>query len=334
MTRPKRWLPGPCRCRCNVELPAALQGKDAAVDGEIIAMDDGGRPSFGRLQDRLGGATSDVASRVARTPVHLMLFDILDIQGETATDRSYLERRELLESLVVETRRVHVPPSYQTDLDSALAISKQNGHEGVVAKRPESPYRSGSRSDSWRKIKHEQFQEVVLVGWAEGAAGGLGSLVVAVPADGGGLRYAGRVGPGFSEAERARLHEALLPLSRTSPAVAHIPRPAGAPVSWVEPSLVGEVRFSEWTSGAACATRPGAGCVGIRLPQRSVRPRRPSRPSGNHGLQRLRTQSFEQAGEAAGHLHLADTQFAFDLALRHALIEAEPNEGLVLLIEP
>lgn len=229
------------------ELPDALQGKDAVVDGEIIAMDALGRPSFGRLQDRLGVEVSDVPSRAARTPVHLMLFDVLDIQGERTTDRPYRERRALLETLVTETGHVHVPPWYDTDLDTALAISKKNGLEGVVAKRPESPYRSGSRSTSWRKVKHEQVQEVVLIGWVAGAGDGLSSLVVAVPTDGGMLRYAGRVGTGFTDGERRALHEALIPLSRQTAALAGIPREARARVSWAEPSLVGEVRFSEWT---------------------------------------------------------------------------------------
>jgi bifunctional non-homologous end joining protein LigD len=230
------------------ELPSALRGTDAILDGEIIAMDAGGRPSFERLQDRLGVAGArEVASRVSRTPAHLMLFDVLEIRGERVVDRPYLERRELLETLVTETPRVHVPPSYTTDLENALAISREHGLEGVVAKRPESPYLSGARTPSWRKVKHEQSQEVLVAGWVDGAAGGLGSLVVAVPEAGGGLRYAGRVGTGFSDQERAALEHALHPLSRPAAALTDAPREAGSPIHWVTPTLVGEVRFAEWT---------------------------------------------------------------------------------------
>lgn len=229
------------------QLPGALGGRDGVVDGEIVAMDARGRPSFQQLQDRLGVAALDAATRARRTPVHLMLFDVLAVDRRLTVDLAYRERRALLESLVVETSRVHVPPSYDTDLDDALAISERHGLEGVVAKRPESRYLSGRRASSWRKVKHERAQEVVVAGWIDGKAGGLGSLVLAVPTTEGGLRYAGKVGTGFSERDRASLHDALTPLRRRTAAIPDMPRTATDVVHWVEPSLVGEVRFSEWT---------------------------------------------------------------------------------------
>jgi bifunctional non-homologous end joining protein LigD len=230
------------------QLPSTLQGVDAVVDGEIIAMDARGRPSFERLQDRLGVASSDVRSRLARTPVHLMLFDVLKIDDRSTVERPYVERRQLLDSLVAESDLIHVPPTYETDVETALALSKQHGLEGVVAKQTQSPYRSGVRSPAWCKVKHQRHQEVVVVAWVAAAAGGLGSLVLGVPTDGGALRYAGRVGTGFTESERALLAELLAPLARTTAVLSDVPRRAGAPINWVEPSLVGEVRFSEWTN--------------------------------------------------------------------------------------
>jgi bifunctional non-homologous end joining protein LigD len=229
------------------ELPLALSGREAILDGEIVAMDSRGRPSFQRLQDRLGVALSEVASRATRTPVHLMLFDVLDVAGTEAVKKPYRERRELLESIVAETTSVHVPPSYVTDLDSALGISQENSLEGVVAKRPESPYQAGARSRSWCKVKHERSQEVVLVAWVEDVHGDLGSLVLAVPDAHRQLRYAGRVGTGLSQVRRVALREVLGPLARPTPALSDIPRRAGEEVHWVKPALVGEVRFSEWT---------------------------------------------------------------------------------------
>jgi len=231
----------------TADLPASLRGEAAVVDGEIIALDARGRPSFERLQERLGVSTP-TNSLVARTPSHLMLFDVLAARGETTTDRPYRDRRELLESMVVETPRIHVPPSYETDLDTALSISRENGLEGVVAKRVDSLYCAGMRSAMWLKVKHTLHQEVIVVGWVESTAGDLASLVVAVPSADAGLRYAGRVGTGFAARERSELLTALRPLTRASASVPDAPDEPGLRVHWVEPSLVGEVRLTEWTT--------------------------------------------------------------------------------------
>jgi bifunctional non-homologous end joining protein LigD len=232
----------------TAELPSALQGVDGVVDGEIVAMDTRGRPSFERLQGRLGVTTSHVATRRGHTPVHLMLFDMLDNKGKSLVDLPYVDRRALLESIVVETALIHVPPTYGTDVVSAMAFSKEHGLEGVVAKLPQSPYRPGIRSPSWCKVKHQRFQEVVVVAWVDATSGGLGSLVVAVPRGDGTLRYAGRVGTGFTDPERRALEDTFTPLARATAVLDDLPRDARAQVHWVEPTLVGEVRFSEWTS--------------------------------------------------------------------------------------
>lgn len=124
--------------------------------------------------------------------------------------------------------------------------------EGIVAKRADSQYLPGKRSRTWFKIKNFRTREVVVIGWRPGAGrreGSLGSLLVAVPAERGGLRYAGKVGTGFSDAVLDQLMTALEPLRRnTSAAVDAVPREDGLDAVWVEPTLVGEVRFGEWTN--------------------------------------------------------------------------------------
>jgi bifunctional non-homologous end joining protein LigD len=144
-----------------------------------------------------------------------------------------------------------VPPAFDGDVDSALAASQTAGLEGVVAKRRASRYRPGRRSSDWVKAKHERYQEVVVVGWEEGEGwrtGGIGALVLAVPGVDGGLRYAGQVGTGFSGAALADLAERLRPLERaTAPLAGPLAARDAAGVHWVEPLLVGEVRFGDWT---------------------------------------------------------------------------------------
>ncbi len=131
-----------------------------------------------------------------------------------------------------------------------LEAASDAGLEGIVAKRLDSPYRPGARDPSWRKVKNFRTQSVVVGGWAAGQGhleGDLGALLLGIPAAGG-LDYVGRVGTGFSERERSLLRRRLSALARgTSPFAGVVPRSEAAGVTWVEPQLVGEVRFTEWT---------------------------------------------------------------------------------------
>ena len=229
----------------------ALGGVDALLDGELVALDDGGVPSFERLQPRMQahGRTA-VEKGMAAQPVVLMLFDVLWLAGHSTCDLPYRERRELLERLALADRSWQTPPTTYGGGDAVLATSRALGLEGVVAKRVDSPYRPGRRADSWRKVKTTLGQELVVGGWLPGAGrleGQLGSLLVGYHDDAGDLTFAGRVGSGIDATARERLQRALAPLRRaTSPFVVTPKLPA--PV-WVEPELVVEVAFHEWTSG-------------------------------------------------------------------------------------
>lgn len=224
---------------------------DAVLDGEIVALDARGRPDFGLLQTR-GGLTRprEIEAAARATPVHLMLFDLLTLDGTDAAARPYDERRAALEQLATENERVHVPSVFDGDLEEAMSTSLALGLEGVVAKRRDSAYRPGVRSGDWVKLTHHRVQEVVVVGWRDGEGGlrgSVGSLLTAVPGDDG-LVYSGRVGTGFSDRERRGLVDRLAEHATDEPAVA-VPPAESRGVHWVEPVLVGEVKYRERTSG-------------------------------------------------------------------------------------
>ena len=226
---------------------------DAAVlDGEIVALDAHGAPSFGLLQPRINlTRAADIAAAARQTPVQLVLFDVLSLNGQSLIDRAYEERRLLLEALQPPAgSRVQVPPGFEGDLASALDASEALRLEGVMAKKRGSSYEPGRRSNSWRKIKHRRTQSVVVVGWRSGQGsreGTVGALLVAVP-EAGRLTYAGRVGTGFTDAGLAEAHRRLTPLALPDPPLPGVPPVDARDAHWVAPVLVGEVFYAERTT--------------------------------------------------------------------------------------
>ncbi len=221
------------------------------VDGEIVALDARGRPSFGRLQQRANIAKpGDVAAARRRVAVDLMVFDVLETGGRSLAKCPYDERREVLgEVLAAAHAPIHVPPAFDGDLDAAMDTSRRLGLEGVVAKRRDGTYSSGRRSALWLKLKHAQSQEVVVVGWRPGHGDRshlMGSLLLAVPDDGR-LVYVGRVGSGFTDADRRDLVTDLGRIERSSPAAVGVPRADASDARWVSPRRVAEVVYADWT---------------------------------------------------------------------------------------
>lgn len=210
---------------------------DTVLDGEIVALDPKGRPSFELLQGH-------------HTTVRYYVFDALRLGGEDVTRLPYDERRERLRAAVRENDLVTVPVDAGPDLKKALAMSLKLGLEGVMAKRRDSPYREGRRSRDWIKLKHTRTQEVVIGGWRPGKgarADTVGSLLVGTNVDGE-LRYAGRVGTGFSDAELKKLRTRLDRLARQTSPLEGVPREDARDAHWVTPTLVGEVVYAELTS--------------------------------------------------------------------------------------
>ena len=235
------------------ELGQRLFGERAVLDGEIVAINKAGRPDFGLLQPRMHlTKRRDIDAAAARTPVHLMLFDLLWLDGKSLMDLPYTQRREILESAVEqegEDGHVQVPPALEMGMDEAVEASKELGLEGVMAKRLTGTYSAGRRSRSWIKLKNSFTQEVVIVGWRPGKgnrASKIGSLLVAVP-DGHDLAYIGRVGSGLSEKDLALVGGRLKKLARKTPPLEGVPAADASDAQWVRPVLVGEVTYSERT---------------------------------------------------------------------------------------
>jgi len=231
------------------DLAETLAGHDAILDGEIVATDGDGRPNFGLLQHRIADAGG--ASRARRIPVTYLVFDLLYLDGTWLLDESWDVRRAALEGLALRGPHVAVPPAFRdTDGRTVLAAGRAQHLEGVVAKHRSAPYRPGARSQDWVKITVSRTQEVVVGGWTDGRGalrGSLGALLVGVPgADG--LDYAGKVGTGFDDAARRQILDVLRTLQRpTGPFSARLPAEV-RDAHFCAPVLVGEVRFTEWTS--------------------------------------------------------------------------------------
>ena len=230
-----------------------LPGRSAVLDGEVVAFDDRGLPSFQRLQHRMHQDRPD-ARLVRRYPVHYVAFDLPYLDGHRLYDLPYRDRRSLLDDLELAAGPIEAPPYLPGEdaeqVGELLDYTREQGLEGLIAKRLDSPYRPGRRVDFWRKIKNFRTQDVVIGGWKAGQGrreGGVGSLLLGVYDDDG-LRYIGHVGTGFTDTALDDLHKMLAPLERrTSPYADEVPREYARRAHWVEPWLAGEVAFSRWT---------------------------------------------------------------------------------------
>jgi bifunctional non-homologous end joining protein LigD len=220
-------------------LAADLADHHVILDGEAVALDESGVPSFGEMQNR-----------ARSTRVEYWAFDILHLDGRSLLRAKYSDRRRLLEALA-EAGSLIVPDQLPGDGPEALEYARNQRWEGVVAKKRDSTYQPGRRSSSWIKDKIWNTQEVVIGGWRQGEGGrssGIGALMLGIPADGG-LQFVGRVGTGFTEKELTKLKGMLKPLETDeSPFNTRLSNPDAKGVTLVRPELVGEVRYSERTS--------------------------------------------------------------------------------------
>ncbi|AFM19005.1 DNA ligase D/DNA polymerase LigD [Mycolicibacterium chubuense NBB4] len=219
-------------------IAADLADHHVILDGEAVALDESGVPSFREMQNR-----------ARSTRVEFWAFDILYLDGRSLMRAKYTDRRRVLETLA-EGGGLIVPAAIEGDGPQALAYAEKKRWEGVVAKKKDSTYQAGRRSSSWIKDKLWNTQEVVIGGWRQGNGGrtsGIGALMLGIPGEGG-LQFVGRVGTGFTEKELASLKETLTPLrSDESPFSARLPTQDAKGVTFVRPELVGEVRYSERT---------------------------------------------------------------------------------------
>jgi len=223
------------------EIAKAVKTPDCVLDGEVCALDEQGRSSFSAMQQGKPG-----------TPLVYYVFDLLELEGEPLVDLPLLERHKRLEQLL-DRRNKTVRLSEAFDDGKALfEAAKQQNLEGIMAKRADSRYAVGRRTRDWLKVKTHGRQEFIIAGYTKGQgrrAGTLGSLVLAVRR-GPELEYAGNVGTGFTGEEIEKLLKKLRPLERKTPPfkeVPKMPKVRKGDVVWVEPKLVAEVEFAEWT---------------------------------------------------------------------------------------
>ena len=223
----------------------------AVLDGEVVAFDDDGRASFGRLQQRFGvTAPREVAVRSREVPALYVVFDLLHLGGADSYTLPFHQRRALLESLVDEGPTWRITPSGQGDGEAWLAAAPVQRLEGVMAKRLDGIYEPGRRSASWRKVKLRHEQEFVVCGWTAGSgrrADALGALVLGCH-DADGLRWVGNVGTGFTDADLRWWRDELLATERPEPPFPRPPGPALRLARWCEPRQVVQVAYTEWTT--------------------------------------------------------------------------------------
>jgi bifunctional non-homologous end joining protein LigD len=217
----------------------AVKSPNAVVDGEVCRIDPTGRTSFSELQQGSG-------------PLVYYAFDLLELDGEPLVELPLHERKARLAKLLDgRVKSVALSEGFD-DGDALFQVAEEQHLEGVIAKRVDSTYKVGRRTRDWLKIKTENVDEFVVTGYTRGSgrrAGTFGSLVLAVN-EGNELRYVGNVGTGFDDAEIRKLLRLLKPLHRDTspfPVVPKMPRVRKGDVQWVEPRLVAQVRYGEWT---------------------------------------------------------------------------------------
>ncbi len=231
------------------ELATALAAQDCAdfiVDGEVVAFS-GSSTSFSKLQQRLG-VRSPGAGLLAAVPVYFYLFDVLWANGEDVRELPLRERKHLLRRLLTFSEPIRYATHRTQNGEEYYAHACASGWEGLVVKRADAPYRAG-RSRDWLKFKCQAGQEFVIGGYTDpkGTRAGFGALLLGYYDPDGRLAYAGKVGTGFDDATLSSLANTLSGLQQRQPPFDRgtLPRTG---VHWVEPALVGQVAFSEWTT--------------------------------------------------------------------------------------
>jgi bifunctional non-homologous end joining protein LigD len=223
-----------------------LGSRACLLDGVLVALDAHGRPSPTALRERRGASGARLRRVVTAHPVTYLVGDLLHLDGRDATPLPYRQRRELLNDLLPEGDNWHLSPVI-TGGEAALTASRDLGLRGVIAKRRDSPYRPGHRSEDWRAIDNRPVQQVHIGGWLPDETADLpGALLVGIETDDG-LAYAGTVRTGLTAAAKAELAERLPRLARKTPPFRKDSMPDVDGAHWVRPSLTGRVSHVDWT---------------------------------------------------------------------------------------
>ena len=232
---------------------------NAVLDGEIVAFDPDGKNSFEALQQRMNLTGEREIARIAKQiPVSLVVFDLLWLDGHETTGLKLEERRELLRLIVEQDHRLQLTTHVEGEGLAFTQGARKLGLEGVVAKRRGSKYTPGRRADTWRKIKLVSKQDCAILGWTPGQggrAGTFGALLVGV-IDGGGWKWVGQVGSGFTDNALKTLLESLEPFRRDAPPIDDPDLAALKGVTYVELELVCQVEYLEVTKSTGKMRAP------------------------------------------------------------------------------
>ena len=228
---------------------AGIRASQAIVDGELVVLDAAGRPSFERMQQRIGVSRDvDVRRVAAEHPVTFIAFDLLELEGRDLLSTELRIRKKTLRETIVDSPYILFAAHVERDGTSLFEVARKSGIEGIVGKRADSLYHPGTRSPDWVKIKSWLSQSCVIAGSTAGRGrrtNQLGALILAV-LDGNRLVHCGQVGTGFDDKTLRDLKDRLRPLEvKTCPL--DPPPKTSEPATWVKPELVCEVRFAGWT---------------------------------------------------------------------------------------
>ena len=251
--------------------PTWVAANQAIVDGEVIALDEHGEPDFALLQARIKGR----GAAAEPTPFVYEVFDLLHLDGRSLVEEPLEERRRLLASALRPDPRVRLSEHIEGAGVAFFEAARTRSLEGIMAKDRRSLYLPGKRSDRWQKVKIRPEQELVVGGWAPGTgkAVDLGALLVGV-FESGTLRYAGKIGAGFTDANRAELLAAVAPLaSDTPPFDPPVPRAAARDAHWLRPELVIRAEFAGWTGDGLVRQAAFKGIELEKDPRKVVRER-------------------------------------------------------------
>ena len=212
---------------------------DAVLDGEIVVLNDDGKPDFQKLQHY---------DQNTQYPICYYVYDLLALDGNNTCELPLIERKELLKKLLPRNPVIKYSEHIIEHGKDLFEAAKKNDLEGIMAKQSQSLYQPGARTGEWLKIKHHKSQEVIIAGFTQptGSRKYIGALVLAVP-DGNKLTYVGHTGSGFTDKGLKELYEMLKPLIQKKSPFDEVVK-TNAPVTWVKPLLLAEIKFTEWTT--------------------------------------------------------------------------------------
>jgi bifunctional non-homologous end joining protein LigD len=226
-------------------LAQSVKADTAIIDGEVVALDDNGNPSFQHLQNLTGFGTKPALKGMATPNLNFFAFDLLYLNGYDLRKAALIDRRQLLSSILLPSEIVRYSDHFIGKGDELLKAVRVKGLEGIIAKQAQSRYES-KRSNCWIKIKVTTQQDFVICGYILGEREPFDALVLGYYKDKK-LVYAGNVGSGFTQQSLKSVFEKIKPLITKKPVLSDVPKDIGE-VTWVKPELVCVVKFTSWTN--------------------------------------------------------------------------------------